>query len=56
MNTLENLGIVIIEIDNINNKFNDFDGASEIIDGIPLLYYLKILQMELDKDLPLHMN
>ena len=41
MNTLENLGIVIIEIDNINNKFNDFDGASEIIDGIPFIILLK---------------
>ena len=40
MNTLENLGIVIIEIDNINNKFNDFDGASEIIDGIPFIILL----------------
>ncbi len=40
MNTLENLGIVIIEIDNINNKFNDFDGANEIIDGIPFIILL----------------
>lgn len=30
-NILENLGIIIVYINNINNKFNGFDGLSEIV-------------------------
>lgn len=38
---LENLGIIIILIDNINNKFSDFDGLSEIVNNIPVIVLLK---------------
>ena len=38
---LENLGIVIVYIDNVNNKFSDFDGLSEIVEGIPVIVLLK---------------
>ena len=34
---LENLGIVIIQIKNENNKFDDFDGLSEIVNNIPII-------------------
>lgn len=42
---LENLGIIIIEIKNINHKFNGFDGFSEIINNIPVI---TILEDQLD--------
>ena len=34
---LENLGIVIIQIKNTNNRFKDFDGLSEIVTNIPTI-------------------
>ena len=37
---LENLGILIIQIKNIDNKFNDFDGLSEIVNKIPIIVLL----------------
>lgn len=40
INILENLGIVIIQIKNIDNRFNDFDGLSEIVNNIPVIVLL----------------
>ena len=40
INTLENLGIVIIQIKNYDNLFDDFDGLSEIVNGIPIIVLL----------------
>ena len=40
INILENLGIYIIQIKNLNNRFKDFDGLSEIVDGIPFIIIL----------------
>ncbi len=40
INILENLGIVIIQIQNPNHRFDDFDGLSEIVDGIPVIVVL----------------
>ena len=40
INILENLGIIIIQINNYNNKFDDFDGLSEIVNGIPIIVLL----------------
>ena len=37
---LENLGIIIIQIKNFNNRFNDFDGLSELVNGIPIIVLL----------------
>ena len=37
---MENLGIYIIQIKNSNNRFKDFDGLSEIVDGIPFIIIL----------------
>lgn len=37
---LENLGIAIIQIKNINNMFDDFDGLSEIVGDIPFIVLL----------------
>lgn len=34
---LENLGIVIIQIKNTDNRFKDFDGLSEIVSNIPTI-------------------
>lgn len=39
-NTLENLGILIVPIRNINNMFSDFDGLSEIVNGVPVIALL----------------
>lgn len=41
INILENLGIVIIQIENVDEKFSDFDGFSEIVNGIPVIVLLK---------------
>ena len=41
INVLENLGILIIQIDDINGKFSKFDGLSEIVNGIPIIVLLK---------------
>ena len=38
---LENIGIVIIQIDNTDGRFSDFDGLSEIINNIPIIVLLK---------------
>ena len=40
INVLENLGFLIIQIENYNNKFNDFDGLSEIVNNIPVIVLL----------------
>lgn len=40
INILENLGIYIIQIKNSNNRFKDFDGLSEIVEGIPFIIIL----------------
>ncbi len=40
INTLENLGIIIIQIHNPNNKFDDFDGLSEVVNKIPVIVLL----------------
>ena len=38
---LENIGILIIQIDNINENFSDFDGLSEIVNNVPVIVILK---------------
>ena len=40
INILENLGIVRIQIKNYNNRFDDFDGLSEIVNNIPIIVIL----------------
>ena len=40
INILENLGIIIIQIKNPNNRFDDFDGLSEIVNNIPVIVLL----------------
>lgn len=40
INTLENLGIIIIQIQDSNNKFADFDGLSEIVNNVPVIVLL----------------
>ena len=40
-NILENIGIIIMEIDNYDNRFKDFDGISEIVNNIPIIALLK---------------
>lgn len=40
INILENLGIIIIQIKNSNNRFDDFDGLSEIVNNIPIIVLL----------------
>lgn len=39
-NTLEVLGIIVIYIKNMNNKFNEFDGLSEIVNDKPVIVLL----------------
>ena len=46
INILENIGILIIEIDNINEKFTDFDGLSEYVKDIPIIVLLKNIDGE----------
>lgn len=41
INILENLGIVIIQIDNSEERFSDFDGLSEVVNNIPIIAILK---------------
>ena len=41
INILENLGILVILIDNVDNKFSDFDGLSEVVNSIPIIVLLK---------------
>lgn len=40
INIIENLGILVVQIKNINNNFDDFDGLCEIINGIPIIVIL----------------
>lgn len=40
INILENLGIIIIQIKNPNNRFDDFDGLSEMVNSIPVIVLL----------------
>lgn len=40
INTLENIGILIIQIDNPDNRFDDFDGLSEYVNNIPVIVLL----------------
>ena len=40
INILENLGIIIIQIKNSDNRFDDFDGLSEIVNNIPVIVLL----------------
>ena len=40
INILENLGIIIIQVENINNQFCDFDGMSEYVNNIPVIVLL----------------
>lgn len=40
INILENLGIIIIQIKNPDNRFDDFDGLSEIVNSIPVIVFL----------------
>ena len=40
INILENLGIIIIQIKNPDNRFDDFDGLSEIVNNIPVIVIL----------------
>jgi len=39
---LENLGILLVYLDNPNGIFDDFDGLSEVVNGIPVIVTLKI--------------
>lgn len=39
---LENLGIFVITISNTNRLFDDFDGLSEVINGVPVIVLLDI--------------
>lgn len=43
---LENLGILIIEIDNTDGRFSDFDGLSEVVKDIPLIVLLNNIDGE----------
>ena len=43
INILENIGIVIIQIENFHNKFDGFDGISEIVNNIPIIILLNDL-------------
>lgn len=40
INILENLGIIIIQVKNYDNRFSDFDGLSEIVEGVPVIVLL----------------
>ncbi len=40
INILENLGIIIIQVKNPDNRFNDFDGLGEIVNNIPIIVIL----------------
>lgn len=40
INILENLGIIIIQIKNPDNRFDDFDGLSELVNNIPVIVLL----------------
>ena len=40
INILENLGIIIIQIKNPDNRFADFDGLSELVNNVPVIVLL----------------
>lgn len=40
INILENLGIIIIQIKNPNNQSNNFDGLSEFVSNVPIIFLL----------------
>lgn len=40
INILENLGIIIIQVKDLDNRFNDFDGLSEIVNNVPIIAIL----------------
>ena len=40
INILENLGIIIIQIENPDNRFCDFDGLSEYVNNVPVIVLL----------------
>ncbi|MBE6140644.1 MAG: ImmA/IrrE family metallo-endopeptidase [Firmicutes bacterium] len=40
INILENLGIIIIQIKNPDNRFDDFDGLSELVNNVPVIVLL----------------
>lgn len=40
INILENLGIIIIQIKNSDNRFDDFDGLSELVNNVPVIVLL----------------
>lgn len=46
INMLENIGILIIEIDNTAGRFSDFDGLSEVVKDIPLIVLLNDIDGE----------
>lgn len=46
INILENIGILIIEIDNPDGRFSDFDGLSEVVKYIPLIVLLNNIDGE----------
>lgn len=46
INILENIGILIIEIDNTDGRFSDFDGLSEVVKDIPLIVLLNDIDGE----------
>lgn len=41
ISVLENLGIIIIQIKNINNNFDDFDGLCEVVNNVPIIVLLE---------------
>lgn len=41
INILENIGIIIISLENTNNLFSGFDGLSEIVQNVPVIVYLE---------------
>ncbi len=46
INMLENIGILIIEINNTDGRFSDFDGLSEVVKDIPLIVLLNDIDGE----------
>lgn len=46
INNLENIGIIIIEIDNSDGRFSDFDGLSEVVKDVPLIILINNIDGE----------
>jgi len=53
---LENLGIIIIQIKNPDNRFDDFDGLSEYVNNILVIVLLDGINDGEDRDLLLLTN